>query len=269
LAHIAKRPSPKRSGITHDPLGKFYWFNAHPVIDSLNLFNLRPNYFVAGAAAMLVIVGMALHLRRGNAKTARFVAIAALVPLSYLPNLVAQESWSSYRTQIGLSWLVLVLVGFSLRRLVTSSVIRITLLAGAAVVFGALAGYQVRAFFAYPQSEELAQLRKALATPGAAAATRFFMIQPPGGSVYAPYSRYDEFGRTSMYAFWVPQAAVNLVMEELYPGHAVVPVDLYPDPPAPGAMVIDMRQPPGEGGSPLPAPHDTVSSQPSEEKKAG
>ena len=270
LAHVSKRPSPKRSGFTHDPLGKFYWFNAHPVIDSLNLFNIRPNYAVAAVVAALLIAGLTLRLYKTEHKWVGLVAIVALVPLSYLPNLLAQESWSSYRTQIGLSSLVLVLAGLSLRQLIAAPTARIASLTIATIIFGAMAGHQVRALVAYPQSMELAQLRKALSASDIASAQRFFMIEPGPVSIYAPYSRYDEFGRTSMSSFWVPQAAVNLVMEELYPGHAVVPVDLPPDAPTPGATILDMRQPWDAMSLPLaPTPQDHVPSQPADQGKAG
>jgi hypothetical protein len=285
LSRIPQRPSIERSGITHDPVGKLSWYIHHPLVDSLNLFNLHnptptiaiivgivlvigllrghpPTAWIATAApfplayflnlhhltpviAVAVGIVLTIGLLRGFLPTA-LLAAAAMFPLAYLPNLMAQESWASYRTQIGMEWLVIVLGGFALRNLLSKSLLDFTLSAGLLVAM-MLAGRQVSSLIVIPQAHELATLKADLEAVDSTT-NKIIMLQPSAGNIWAPYSRYDEFGRTSMQRDWVPQSAVNLVLRQTRPDLPRIPVELWPDfagkwtdPLPPGTIVIDMR----------------------------
>ncbi len=99
--------SPERQHLTHHVWQKIVWFFHNPMLDALNLDHLFPSYRLAIGIGVFIAVGICIYLR-GNLKERLFqVALAAiLIPLSYLPNLVIAENWSAYRTQSGLSALI-------------------------------------------------------------------------------------------------------------------------------------------------------------------
>lgn len=64
-------------------------------------------------------------------------------------------------------------------------------------------------------------------------------------SVIAPGARYDEFGMPSSAKPWAPTAAVYLLLREIDPSRAELPIRLAPagaPAPPPGAFVVDMRR---------------------------
>lgn len=248
LAHFPKGYSPHRTGFTHHPLYKSLWFLRMPLVDSLNLFVLRPQLWIAGAMAIVLLLGF-LHTAAGNqwARIGAFAVAMALFPLSYLPNLAAEENWSSYRTQIGLSWLVLVLGGLILKSLLTRRGLQ-ALLFTLTLVAASLAAYQVTTLFARPQAQELAELRAEVLRPHVWSAGKIILLQPTGFNALAPYSRYDEFGRRSLESDWVPQSAINLIRRESAPDAPRVPVHLvghfegpWTTPLPTGTVLLDMR----------------------------
>jgi hypothetical protein len=251
LAHHPQRPSIERAGVTHDPIGKFSWFMHHPLVDSLNLYNMiRPVPPVAMVVAAFLIVGLLRGFAGTRAQRMVSLLIAcAIFPLAYLPNLAAEESWASYRTQIGMSWVVLVLAWISLRGLFSSRTV-IIVLALVSVCAASLVTYQVGFLIALPQFMEAAQLKQWLDRPDVARAQKIILLQPGATSIYEPlsHSRYDEFGRTSLQADWVPQSEVNLIRRQEDPSLPRIPVELrkdfvgpWTDPLPEGTVVVDMR----------------------------
>ena len=251
LATYSRRPSIRRSGTTTDPLGKISWFNHHPLIDSLNLFNLRPNYPVAAAVGLLIIVGLFIYFHgTWRNRILSFAVVLALFPLSYLPNLVAEESWSSYRTQIGLSWLILVLAWMGLDALWSKRWLGArTFCIHNLILFACTMAFrQVFFLIAGPEAFELTDLKANLYPLQLHGVGNIIFLQPWGTNHFAPYSRYDEFGRTSMEGSWVPPSAVNLIVHETNPTAPRIHVECVPFFVGPwtqavpaGTMLIDMR----------------------------
>jgi hypothetical protein len=101
---------------------------------------------------------------------------------------------------------------------------------------------QVEFFFARPQQFELEQLRQKVSQIDPTTTRQIIFLQPGPDSRLAPFSRYDEFGRTSMNATWVPQAAVNLLLGKQIPVELKLHfIGAAADLAAPGTFVIDMR----------------------------
>src|SRR5262249_51108983 len=98
-----------RSTLNHDVIGKLRWFWNQPLLNAFNLFDLVAKWWLAGPIAALAAIGIVvLHVDRGR-EALGFLALAiALVPLSYLPNLVIAEDWASYRSLGALSALCMV-----------------------------------------------------------------------------------------------------------------------------------------------------------------
>jgi hypothetical protein len=100
--------SPERSRLTKDLFAKALWFLQWPLVDALNLVNLHSNPWLAGSVAVVGSGGMILYFRGGIGERLLKYAIAlSVIPMTYLPNLITAENWSSYRTQIALAPLIL------------------------------------------------------------------------------------------------------------------------------------------------------------------
>jgi len=246
LAVIPQRYSPQRDSFTHDPLKKLSWFIHHPLVDSMNLFLIWPWRAVAIAVELIIVAGLAKKYRRDLLKV--LIALA-LLPLSYLPNLVVEESWASYRTQVALSWtaLILLFIALSAFRPRGKWWDKFSNLSPSIALFAAmgLSAYHVLRFFVVPQSQELLDLRAQLPR---ANIDHIILLQPGATNLQCPFSRDDEFGRNSLNASWVPQSAVNLIREEADPNAPRVQVQSIPDfkgnwtaPLPAGTILIDMR----------------------------
>jgi len=93
-----------RSGLNRDIVGKVEWFWNEPLPNALNLFELAPRWTLAAAIAIVAAVGIFLLHAPKRRQALGFLGIAvALVPLSYLPNLLLRENWASYRSLGSLS----------------------------------------------------------------------------------------------------------------------------------------------------------------------
>src|SRR5262249_19107853 len=106
---------PTRSHLVQDAWGKALWFFSQPLMNALNLAKLSPKRWLAIAIALFIAGGLSQYFR--GAVKERFwqgTIAASLLPLSYLPNLVVAENWSSYRTQAALTSLVVVYGFFAL-----------------------------------------------------------------------------------------------------------------------------------------------------------
>ncbi len=251
LAHHPERPSIQRSGITHDPIGKISWYFQHPLVDSLNLYNMiRPVPAVAILVAAFLIAGF-LRVFPGTFKErlTPFLIAAALFPLAYLPNLAAQENWASYRTQIGMEWLVIVLAFLALRAIVSEKATQITLII-LSVAAASLVTYQAGLLISFPQCKELIMLKKLIDQPDVANSGRIILLQPESTSSFQPLasSRYDEFARTSLHEDWVPQSEVNLIRRQENRSLPRIEVELrkgfvgpWTEALPPGTAVVDMR----------------------------
>jgi len=241
-----------RSNLTHDAVGKALWFVQRPLMDALNLDNLAANPWVAVTVAVLITGGLAQYFRGGIGERVLLFAIAScVIPLSYLPNLVVAENWSSYRTQLALTSVIVVYAflavqgyGRRLDRLVTTRVLTAAL-GCVALVGGLLAAYNVTVYFAVAQWQELQLMRQQLARANLAQARSIYFIRSTWRDSFAPAVRYDEFGFPSSVQPWIPRAAIYVLLRERNLERANLPVELAPlDGPAeqpPGTLVVDMR----------------------------
>ncbi|HEY9682429.1 MAG TPA: hypothetical protein V6C86_12685 [Oculatellaceae cyanobacterium] len=192
---------PGRAGLCTDVIGKAKWFLRNPLVDSLNFFRLQNSLSFAMRSAGFIAFGLLLYIR-GNFKYlgASLAVALALIPLSYLPNLLISESLSFYRTQIALMCLVTLYAMLAVKGYLKTFLCRgraFTLIAlSSAVLFGLVAYSNVLDYFAVPQSLELASLRqqaKGDFGPDLAQKPNFLTRE----DTLAPAICYDEFGMPS------------------------------------------------------------------------
>ncbi len=244
--------SPMRSHLSSDPLAKVNWFVQLPVRDALNLIKLNPSSGVAIGVGVFVSAGLMLYFQGGlGERLCKYALALVVVPLSYLPNLVVAENWSSYRTQIALTPLILVYCYFALcgyTRLLLSrraaEQVLIAVLSLSAVTSVLVAAYNMQTYFAIPQMIELALMRSQIASGDLAVARSIYIIGAQDS--IAPLERYDEFGVPFSAAFWGASSAAYLLLHEVHPVQDSIPIQVAPvegpiNPP-PDALVVDMRK---------------------------
>jgi hypothetical protein len=220
-----------RSSITTDVVGKARWFFEQPLYRSLNLFDLTPSRWFAGLVATVAAGGILLWLLRRAARPLVYVVVGLiLIPLSYLPNLVVEDTWPPFRTQVALSSLIalyaclgvlgiwLTLRGWLQPRLSGRALIvagRLAL-AGAAAFVGASAFFAAKnmtTLIAEPQMTELRLLRNQIsALPPGVPRVAFVETDYYGGMTNLVV--YDEFGLASSVRPWALEPAVDLILRE-------------------------------------------------------
>jgi hypothetical protein len=217
-----------RSGFTHQPLIKALWFVFVPFRDALSLTRLSGttgSQWVAALVGILVVAAI-LHWRVGGPTGSRryVVLAAALIPLSYLPNLVVRENWASFRTEGSLGPLLALyaclgaagiwsMVRESLAPRISGQAL-ITLdrmLVGAATLLVAAgvfaASDSLRRLLVEPQVVELRQLRGEVAALPSHVRRVAFVMSAPRRALY-------EFGEPSSSRSWPLAASVNLILRE-------------------------------------------------------
>ena len=227
---------------------KMEWFFGHALRDALNLPLIFPETWVAWAVAAFIVSGLLLYFPgRWRDRAIRTALATVLVPLSYLPNLLARENSASYRTQSALTGLVLLyaviaLVGW-LQTVRKSQLLPICATVGV-VGCAAIAAQNVLVEFALPQSLEYHLLAYAIRPSELVDGNPIYFIlsQWPEDQL-APVTR-REYGAPSSSEVWEPPAMAWLILHARNSGPATptpsrILAGLAPAPK--GYSVIDLR----------------------------
>jgi hypothetical protein len=257
-----------RTALVHHPLAKALWFIHEPLVNALNLWNLVPKISISLFITVFTLSGLLLFLpgkllERGG----KFLLALALVPLSYLPNLLVQEDGATYRTQVGLtsllalyaSFALLGWLSFALKANILQDALRkrqwsprrlqlrlaATFLIGGVLLGSVLAANNVTTYFVVPQAKELSIMASQLNSAALAQATSIYIIGCTADDSLAPVVRYDEFGLPSCSQFWAVRPMAYILLYEQHPTKIHLPIILVrpgnPINPPPGSLVIDMR----------------------------
>jgi hypothetical protein len=248
-ARYAKYLIAHRGGMTHDPAAKLRWFLSEVLPDALNLQNVATSNAAAIVVAAALVCGLLLYFRGAfRDRILRLVLAVVVLPIAYVPNLLADESWAAYRTQAALAS-ALVIFGFlslhgvahAVRRPIPAAVFPILASAAAFV-----AASNVVRYITVPQAIELSLVRMSVLTPGDAS-RRIYFVPPNWSDSPSPVGRYDEFGMPSTFAFWVQREIVVDVKRDAFgpsakPGVTIVTPDQLPTLKLePGSILLDMR----------------------------
>jgi hypothetical protein len=234
-----------RTAIATDIQEKIIWFLSHPLFDALNFPLIVPHRIIAYVALAFIASGLWLYLPGSPfMRLCRMALAVTLVPLAYLPNLLVAENWSSYRTQIAISSLVLfyaviALVGW-LRFCKLQRVLPVCL-AIAVITCAGLANRNMMVEFVLPQVLEYRIASDALQNIEFGEAKDVYFILARDSDALAPVVRYDEFGHPSLASPWVPQAMAWLILKEKHSPFAdrVFSRSTVVDSAPPGSTVID------------------------------
>jgi hypothetical protein len=251
-----------RAALTTAIRTKIRWFIKTPLRHALNLQHFPGTAATAIAVGVAIVVGLLLYFPGNLLSRAKFFAAALLlIPLSYLPNLAVAESVPFYRTEIGLTTLILVYAWLAVNGFAAMlsrrspgqppSAIGLALLRAAAVCACVVAAFNVLIYFALPQTLEYRFLREKLASADLRAVRHILVIQPSSGETLAPGAYPQEFGLPSMSEDWVPIGMIQMTLRDLHlpiidsdfemTGHPHADGTVARAPDA-ATLVIDMRQ---------------------------
>lgn len=257
-------PDGWRRELSHDVPGRLQWFAEQPLYQALNLFDLTPTKSGAALMVLVATAGVLLWVTmQGRVPWAYAVLGLALVPLSYLPNLVVVETWSPFRTQSALAGLLALyaalgalglwaLVGEGLRTRVNSGASRAWIAAGwggaiVVVAVSCLVTYSnLNELVVHPLNLELrifrSQVRAVPAEPPRVSFVHTAMLEG-----MTKEWRYDEIGLPFTARAWAPGPTIQLLLREdgrLTSTYRGPEVDYYPSStgqfPA-GQPLIDLR----------------------------
>ncbi|PWT99635.1 MAG: hypothetical protein C5B53_05145 [Candidatus Melainabacteria bacterium] len=207
---------PQRSHLTTHIAAKVHWFIVGPLVDALNFQRLQASPRVALVIGAFIAIGLLFYFK-GNVyqRLVQWAAALCLIPLSYLPNLAIAEDFVTYRTEAGLTALLVFYVFLAsagitqaLNKPACATVLG-SLTALAAGISLTLANYNVNAFFVVPQALELTLMKSQLAGDfGPRFKSNPVLLKRD--DTLAPFSRYDEFGLPSLCQPWVPDPVIFL-----------------------------------------------------------
>ena len=227
---------PGRGEFTSDYVKKLGRFVLQPVGQSC-----LPYFFVnhwekwrmfrveLGILGVFVPLGLWFRLPGTRRQRAlRVVALLALIPVTYLPNLLIASDFFPHRTRPAISvsilFLLLLAAAGHVRWLIAGERMRQRIAwLGLAAAFGiafAMARYHLRDFFFVPSRIEwevvCSDIERAI-EKGPATPQRVVFIMPDSDLPVAERFIYDEFGYLSASCYWVTEGMTGLAVQKVAP----------------------------------------------------
>jgi hypothetical protein len=252
-----------------EPFTKLLWFVRQPLVNSLALFELRDRFHttaffwvVASSIGALVSLGYFYGARTGSQKLRWLFCLLCLPFVAHAVSLAASSQAIGYRTVFGLSGLVLVLVMFALRSVISAHKLRpafqVSAFASLFVLAALSARHNAYELIAEPQAREWDLIEDAAKRLRLDADTDVYIIRPGIEDRSTEQVFDDEFGSLSSDADWASREMFKAAMRERFPGHLPAGSSLSiitgpKPPPSPSAYdeVVDLRKLRQEGDRPL------------------
>jgi hypothetical protein len=215
----------QRAGLTQDVLGKAIWFLKKPLRNALNLDALHPSFDFAIIAAILIVLGLFLYFAGSWKQRATMLGIAlVLIPLSYLPNLAAADSYGPHRTQVALTPLLALYFFLALQGYLgllqsfsrhSREQLLLCMVGGWAIVSIFLARLNVVTYMTRPQAIEYQLAKSQLQKIDPAAAATIYFIPAALSDRLTDFYYYDEFGTPSSFKVWAREGMVKCGLREI------------------------------------------------------
>lgn len=220
-------PQFNRSALVTDYVGKAEWFLEEVIPNALNLFSISPNVWHILLVVLMIIAACIVKFNRPLIVIKNLSIVGAIIILSYLPNLIIKESWASYRSQVGLDSVIIILVFMSIYELcyITKLKFVCTVIPCIYLTIGCFVAHRnVNEYFVKPQVKELTLVENYLLSQrGLYQAQKFYLVPSSWKDQLSPVLRYDEFGLPSSMQVWVPQGMAWAILEKTSQG---VPIGL-------------------------------------------
>lgn len=208
-----------RTALTTNFMQKISWFISSPMRDSLNFISITASRTVSVIFGAFIFIGFCLFIfRSNNSRIMKAMLSFSLLPMAYLPNLIVDENWASYRTQSALSSLLILYAAVALfawlrqfRMLRLAPAIALVAILSSAGV----ARNNVITEFVNPQTKELKLVSRYLKMhlDNLNGAKQIYIVPSHWQESLAPVVRYDEFGMPSSADQWVPKGMVWLLLK--------------------------------------------------------
>ena len=222
---------PERSELVSNIFNKILWFFKDPLVSALNLHIITPSLKIALGVSILIVTGLFYFSKRpAGQRFAVLLILLSILPLSYMPNLAAAHSWASYRSLAALAPLIVLYTVFALKKYLTflgdnpGKIFLSGFLFVTALFSGITAHRNLDIFFIHPQMAEATAVRKELSRADLSNVDRIYFVMTTWEDHLAPSVRYDEFGMPSSAWPWSSQAMAAILLRELRPASAPIPV---------------------------------------------
>jgi hypothetical protein len=260
-----------RMRLEPEPFTKLLWFVRQPLVNALALFELRDRFnttaffwVVATSIGLLLSLGYFYGAQSRSQKLRWLFCLLCLPFVAHAVSLAASSQAIGYRTVIGLSGLVLVLVVYALRGLVSTHKLRpaleVSAFASLFLLAALSAQHNAYELIAEPQAREWGLIEDAAKKLRLDADTDVYIIRPGIEDRSTEQVFDDEFGSLSSDADWASREMFKQAMRERFPEHLPSGSSLSiitgsAPPPAPTAYdeVVDLRKLRQEGDRPLSA----------------
>jgi hypothetical protein len=227
LFRLLTQPS-TRAALSFDVISKLQWFFQTALLDSLNLYNLNIfplsgiNLGIILFTAGMIIGGGLLAIYK-NKKWLDIILIGACIFLSYAPNLIIMENWSTYRSKMAVASLLLILFIEGFGKVMTSistlikiegENIKIVIMSGLILVGAFLCVLNSTYLLALPGFFEQRYLSTRLSEINWSASTSLKLFPPGWSDSIAPFSVYDEFGHPNTFSEWGSISLSRILLRE-------------------------------------------------------
>jgi hypothetical protein len=248
-----------RMQIEGDIPGKIVWFFWQPLPNALGLYFLRDTFdqinplFWGGVLVTVLVIGFAVKTATDPVVRKKWLICLVVLPLlAHVASLAAAERAIGYRTLWALSGLVLVLLMFALRSLLTADRLKpwMHYTALGVILVGAAFSAHRHTFslLAEPQGHEWDLMLTPVMRTTFKAGTKVYIITPTLADRSTTGSFADEFGSLSSDSDWAPKEMFKDAMRQRFgpklPKGISFTVTLGREAPAAGQydLVIDMRK---------------------------
>ena len=249
-----------RMRLEPEPFTKLLWFVRQPLVNSLALFELRDRFnttaffwLIASCIGALLSLGYFYGARTRSQKLRWLFSLLCLPFVAHAVSLAASSQAVGYRTVFGLSGLVLVLVVFALRSVMSTHKLRPAFQASAFASLFVLAAlsahHNAYQLIAEPQAREWGLIEDAAKKLRLDADTDVYIIRPGIDDRSTEQVFDDEFGSLSSDADWASREMFKQAMRERFPGHlpagsslSIITGPLPPPSPSAYDEVVDLRK---------------------------
>ena len=213
----------ERSILATNIFNKIIWFVYEVIIRSLNFHLLIDSKIIPIILLIVIIFGLNLFFEEHKInKITGYFVVTLLIIFSYFPNLIIEENWGSYRTQIALSSMFVLLIFISFK----SIIIKLGLRNKPLIFFSIMSFFSISSLvlysyhqirnMTYPQSLEISFMKYQLTKFDNRVQDNIYIIQPSwNDSISSRLFGYDEFGIPSSSQAWAPEPMVRLLLREM------------------------------------------------------
>jgi hypothetical protein len=213
-----------RTELVFQPLKKIGFFFGNPFSQawSLNMLVNLHNVFSQAVPVVLLTTWLALFVKQSTPRKTKPVLIQLagvilILAISYLPSLIANQNFSSYRTLISLSLCVFILFTLAVLKAIQQQPKKLAFIIGLPVLFFIIALLNYNRKFRGPLQKEYAALKQLPVMSQAKKEDTILFVRADSKlfqRLYGVKSYKDEFGSPSTYRDWVPENLTRQLIKE-------------------------------------------------------